>query len=791
MLSLILLVVIVSNVVLWSYQMNQFDLERMQENFRITDVTRITRSAWFTANSEYMISAGSRLSGSYVDTKVLGGSYETFREEKTLIFNPYDYVPLGSTKYVSGNILYLASDDNSYMVFRSYPNYEIKYQESLGATLTTSTSYQEKVSIIFTPQITAEFIIIATAEVQGSSTSHQTRARLTINSTIHQELLYRVKDTTDWYPFCGLKRLTLNANTSYSIKIEFCTSNAAASAYIRNARLIVTSLQSEYAESEELSTTGSTDWEDKVILTFTPPAEGEYLIIATANYRGSSTARDTNVRLIQDDTTVHVDTIGRPGSGTTANYYTFGVMRKVILNATSHSFKIQYCSSGVPAIAGINYAHIVAIRLDQFDYNHYAENEAESAAPASNTWYDKVTNTYPAEEGSHLIIGSIAYMSGSTSNSIGLDFQTDSTSRQSPLIEHRATTTYESAFFMNMETLTVGDKTDRIRWMGESTSARVKTARLISCKMPTLTQTVEAEFLGNSNTQKWTQLDWTIDSSFTTTNVSATFQLYDYQADQYSTSGDGYMEDTIGSSDVTENQTITTNSTNYRHADGSWRIKIKGEKATETQFELKADWIEYRATTSDIYRLNISNNFEIDLSTYPLNYIRGIEVFIRYNVTEENEKWFLKAYNWTASAFGSSGFNNTEGNQPTQNQWNEYVISITDNWRSYVRDDGTLRIQFADEGLNATQTIVELDFFGVRAIIDGALFSFKNLSSITVHIVSLWIINSTNHQRYDANLFLNAGEEATYIRVDILLPQGNLIVKAVSERGNIAIFSSD
>jgi len=37
-LSLILIVVIVANVVLWSYQMNQFDWERMQEKIEIADV---------------------------------------------------------------------------------------------------------------------------------------------------------------------------------------------------------------------------------------------------------------------------------------------------------------------------------------------------------------------------------------------------------------------------------------------------------------------------------------------------------------------------------------------------------------------------------------------------------------------------------------------------------------------------------------------------------------------------------------------------------------------------------
>ena len=173
------------------------------------------------------------------------------------------------------------------MNFRSYPNYEISYQESLEESSTNSIAYQDKVSISFTPQVTADFIIIAAAEVQGSSTSYQAKAQLAVDLTTYQELAYRVKDPTDWYPFNGLKRLTLTGGTNYAIKLQFGTNNAAGTASIRNARLLILSLQSEYAESEELSTTGSTSWEDKATLTFTAPSGGDYLVIATANYQGN------------------------------------------------------------------------------------------------------------------------------------------------------------------------------------------------------------------------------------------------------------------------------------------------------------------------------------------------------------------------------------------------------------------------------------------------------------------------------------------------------------------------
>jgi hypothetical protein len=122
MMSLVLVVIIVGNVVLWSYQMNQVDMDRMQETLSLTNVTRITRSPWLTAQNEFAISSGSRLSGTYADTSSLNGPYETFREELQGVnaYNPSAYVLGGSTSYVSGNTTDLNSNDNVYMKFRSF-----------------------------------------------------------------------------------------------------------------------------------------------------------------------------------------------------------------------------------------------------------------------------------------------------------------------------------------------------------------------------------------------------------------------------------------------------------------------------------------------------------------------------------------------------------------------------------------------------------------------------------------------------------------------------------------------
>ena len=209
-------------------------------------------------------------------------------------------------------------------------------------------------------------------------------------------------------------------------------------------------------------------------------------------------------------------------------------------------------------------------------------------------------------------------------------------------------------------------------------------------------------------------------------------------------------------------QAIVANPTYYRNSTGAWKIRITGVKDTTSPFDLKLDWVEFKSTVAGIYRLNITNTYKIDLQTCPIDYTRGIEILLRYNVSNSDEKWFLRAYNWAASSFSDTGFNNTGGSQPTPGQWNEYAINVTSDWTDYIAENGTILIEFFDEGISTNQTVVGIDFLAVRAIIDGARLDVRNSSPLSIHIVAVWITNSTFHQRYSADLFMNAGESASY-----------------------------
>ena len=74
-------------------------------------------------------------------------------------------------------------------------------------------------------------------------------------------------------------------------------------------------------------------------------------------------------------------------------------------------------------------------------------------------------------------------------------------------------------------------------------------------------------------------------------------------------------------------------------------------------------------------------------------------------------------------------------------------------------------------------------------VTSGSQFTFENGGGLTVHLVSLWVINSTDHQHYSINVFVNSAETKTYLREDITLPTGNYTIKVVTERGNTAVYS--
>jgi hypothetical protein len=102
-----------------------------------------------------------------------------------------------------------------------------------------------------------------------------------------------------------------------------------------------------------------------------------------------------------------------------------------------------------------------------------------------------------------------------------------------------------------------------------------------------------------------------------------------------------------------------------------------------------------------------------------------------------------------------------------------------------------MRVKLVDEVADANQTTIDIDFLGIRVVTNGIEFTFDNDAALTCHLVSLWVNNSTRHQRYDMNLFIDSGQTLTYRSFDLCLPNEPYVVKVVTERGNTAIYRNE
>jgi hypothetical protein len=165
--------------------------------------------------------------------------------------------------------------------------------------------------------------------------------------------------------------------------------------------------------------------------------------------------------------------------------------------------------------------------------------------------------------------------------------------------------------------------------------------------------TCEVEFTGSSNTETWNQLVWTVDSSWTVDSVIVTIQVYNYTLGAYPTSGNGYDSyiSSMANADQARNQIITSSPIHFRDVSGNWKIKAKGVKTTATQFDFKADWVEFKPTHYTEY--TVSTEFLFASMTMNTPTQLNFTVVTQYNVSSVNVT--IQVWNYSSSTFVTSG----------------------------------------------------------------------------------------------------------------------------------------
>jgi len=165
--------------------------------------------------------------------------------------------------------------------------------------------------------------------------------------------------------------------------------------------------------------------------------------------------------------------------------------------------------------------------------------------------------------------------------------------------------------------------------------------------------TAEVEFQGGSNLYDWTRLNWTAVTSWTVDSVQVTLQLYNYTGQFYPGSGDGYISYTSGTAnaDQTGNQIVTSNPEDFRNATGGWKMKLKGVKLTDTQFDLKVDLVETASTYYSEYTASTEFLFDdiTDNQSPSLNF-----TVVSHN-SADGASVTIQVWNYTTSSYVTGG----------------------------------------------------------------------------------------------------------------------------------------
>jgi hypothetical protein len=167
---------------------------------------------------------------------------------------------------------------------------------SNGQSDTQSTSFVNKAQLQFTPAYSDEWLIIAAAEIRGSSPGASCRGQVTLDGTQIGSMFWRPKLDTDWSPMIVYYTAFLD-DTQHTINIDHATANGSYTGSIRNARIAAIrrgnlEMHGNVAESQTAITASEVNY---VTLTFTPATEGRYLLLYSAEFKGD-TATDMTIK---------------------------------------------------------------------------------------------------------------------------------------------------------------------------------------------------------------------------------------------------------------------------------------------------------------------------------------------------------------------------------------------------------------------------------------------------------------------------------------------------------------
>ncbi len=241
---------------------------------------------------------------------------------------------------------------------------------SAGASSTTSTAFQDKVSVTFTPVSTGDYYVLATAECRHDTAGHRMACQLDHGGSAVGVWQMVPTSTSEYRTFAVLVKLPALSG-SQTIKVQFRRVTATGTSYIRNARIWAfrgdTFANAGYAEDATSQTQTATTLTDELVLSYNVATAGDHLIIAAAHATGPNDATIRGEHVLKVDGVTKVADSLRRNAATFANDMASFLYAEVVNFSTTGNKPIKFqqrrTGTGIGVASVFTRQAIVALAL--------------------------------------------------------------------------------------------------------------------------------------------------------------------------------------------------------------------------------------------------------------------------------------------------------------------------------------------------------------------------------------------------------------------------------------------
>ncbi len=641
-------------------------------------------------------------------------------------------------------------------------------------------------TVSFTPSsLDEEWLVLVSADVRSSTTAEdQARFRYVVNGAAHgvTGVQQGTTSTTPIAPYNVYFHFTMVTGTTAPQSVAFqYQASAGAIAYARNVHILCLRLDAaglQYVElNGDVTITGT---QALATLQFTPMSAGDYIVAYCGLVSELPTGAGAETWLDFDSgTNLYPTTWTTPNTMRVETdrdqFEPHAAMTKVNLTDSQHTFRVQTQLTTAGSYSTARDVRIAAFRVDAFELLESDEDTAVASTTSNSVVRSTVTTADPGEERSYLVLAGIHTISSGTSSREAGSIEIDDAIVQQKGDQRLSYTEIAriASHLASVKTTSTSFKVEATYGRGGTGTDTIysKQSTIYVLKIP-------------KNYELDLEVQWT----------NATIDLPNAELCIYG----GTMTSEDIRVDVWNNntwQTLLTDLTagwnnitvtNYLNTP---TLTIRYKAANETTDPIQNSW-EIDAIL--LHLLSDKKVLEIELTgSSSSSRWEQMNWTVLTAETAGSANITLQLYNFTTAQYSTGGYgfisyvtdhtpHTEESRAQTVDSNPSHFRNETGHWRMKITG-----IKMADE-----QFALEVDWIELEVARNaGCTFTFRNDGPITCCLVSIWIINQNVHQRLETDIFVGPGETLYFVRLDVLLPEQDYIIKVTSERGNQAILA--